>query len=251
MERMNLPRPIPGDDLAYNTMYLRDIPEGYHFADLVPDPNLPISYEMWDALTDFAERYYANWEVNGATIMNWFNGLQLSYDMNKKRFEELLKSLADVKFDKGQTTERTISTNESRLDNRSKSRDGSRSENNDRSYGEYGRSSQTANAREIDLAFDSNNEDPSKKTTTSQNDTNNVAGNETARNSVTDSGSESEQSDGQSALYTTEKVSIDRFQGEDSLTYYERLMKTYPNIFSLFTDMFREDFLIHEVMIWR
>lgn len=251
MERLRLPRPIPGDDTAYNTVYLRDNPDGFHFEDLIPDPNLPLTFDMWDALIDYAERYYANWEINGITLVAWLNGLQLSYDTNKFRFEEILKALNEVKFDKGQTTERTVATNEARSDNRSKSRDGSRSENNDRSYGEYGRTSQSGNGKEIDLAFDSNNEDPTKKTTTSQNDTNNVAGSEAVRNSVTDSDSESEQSDGQSALYTTEKVSIDRFQGEDSLDYYERLMKNYPNIFSLFTDMFREDFLIHEVLIWR
>lgn len=250
MERMNLPNPIPGDDLAYNTMYLRDIPEGYHFADLVPDPNLPISYEMWDALTDFAERYYANWEVNGSTVMNWFNGLQLSYDMNKKRFEELLKSLANVKFDKGQTTERVTEGTESRADTRSKTRDGSRNENIGRSYADNTVAGQTAVAKETDLAFDSANEDPSKKTDTVQNENGTATGSENTASSVTEGGSEKEVTDGSAANYSVEKIKIDRFQGEDSLEYYKRIMESYPNVYSLFADMFREDFLIHEVMIW-
>ena len=106
--------PIIGDDNPYVTSYLRDMPTGYHFADLTFDTSLPLQTSIKDDLLGFAERYYSNFEVNGITVRDWFNNLQLSYDMNKDRFEKLLESIYNIEFEKGNTTTRAKATSDNR-----------------------------------------------------------------------------------------------------------------------------------------
>ena len=92
--------PIEGDDKPYWTIFLKDCPEGYHFVNLNPDETLVNTYEIWDELIDYAERYYADYEIVGNTLTDFLRGLQLSYDSYKLVFENVLKNLEYIRFDK-------------------------------------------------------------------------------------------------------------------------------------------------------
>ena len=178
MNRLNRPNPIIGDDYPYNTIALRDAPEGFHFVNLIPDPSLTLTYEMWDELVGYAERYYADWELNARTLVDWLNGLQLSYDTNKYKFEKALVALANVRFEEGQTVTHTLQ--QSDVNNTVRSKSSSADENTtgtdmgsdsksvtrntadstERDYQGTTANGQDATADEINVAFDSTNTDP-------------------------------------------------------------------------------------------
>lgn len=256
------PNPIKGDDLPYNTIALRDCPDGFHFSALIPDASLVHTYEIWSELVGFAEKYYADWEVNGRTLADWLYGLQESYDANKLTFEKMLETLANVKYDHGQriVTSRSdmLTRNEKRTRSKEESDDNLTSESGSdkRSTSDATMTAQNGVSKDTVLAFDSDNDDPSKKTDTEQYQSGNANGTDAGSYdkdvaSHTSRGAmEGEDSNGSSINEITESTDTDRFQGEDSLEYYKRLMENYPNIFMKFVDMFKDDFLIHEVLIW-
>lgn len=280
------PNPIKGDDLPFNTIALRDCPDGFHFSALIPDASLVHTYEIWSELIGFAERYYADWEINGTTFASWLYGLQESYDANKLTFEKMLETLANVKYDHGQKVTTIRTDNQTRADSRTKTgassdttvssengsdsrtRQGGKTESNQREYNESAITEQNGVTKETALAFDSTNDDPSKKSDTAQNQNGVNVGSEGTSVTSSEDGSESggydkstlssvergstegEKSSGTTLNDILQTVDTDRFQGEDSLEYYKRLMENYPNIFMKFVDMFKDDFLIHEVLIW-
>ncbi len=230
IQRLNEWNPIRGDDSPYYTNYLRDNPEGFHFSDLVQDEEMVLTNQMWDDLIDYAERFYEDYEVVGNTLTDWLRGLQLSYDGNKMMFEKMLESLPFIKFDKGQTVTRTKSTTDSETGSATKNR----------TYSEQNSITTSGEDTRIAVGFDSSNEDPSDKSTS-----------ESAQDT---SGSGSEGViDGSERKHTgseTETVVTDRFAGEDSINYFERVMKLYPNVLDTFVKMFESNFTMMEVLIW-
>lgn len=230
IQKLNKWNPIRGDDDPYYTLALRDCPEGFHFVNLVKDDTLTHTNEMWDLLVDYAERYYADYEVVGNTLKDFLNGLQLSYDGNKLMLENVIANLPYIKFDKGQTVTRNKDVSDTESGTATKNR----------SYSEGNETTDEGADTRIVLGFDSQNEDPSDKTTSSK--TQNTTG----------SGSEdiSDESEHDRTSTETESVVTDRFAGENSIDYYEKVLKVYPNIYELFVKMFETNFTMMEVLIW-
>jgi hypothetical protein len=87
--------PIIGDDDPITTIALRDVPQGYHFKDLVFPARAPLSTALKERLTDFCERHYRNYEIVGVTIGDWYKDLQLCLDVNIDNFEKFLEVYND------------------------------------------------------------------------------------------------------------------------------------------------------------
>lgn len=222
--------PIEGDDRPYWTIFLKDCPEGYHFVNLTQDETCIHTNEIWNELIDYAERYYADYEIVGNTLTDFLRGLQLSYDSYKLVFENVLKNLEYIRFDKGQTTTR----------NRTGSGTDSGTNTKSRNYSETNKTTDQGTTDNINVAFDSNNVDPTSKVKT--NSENNVTGGGTE--SQTDSSSQTK------SETEAETVVVDRFAGENSLDYFERVLKVYPNIYEDFVKIFESNFTLRETLIW-
>ena len=91
IEKLKPYNPIIGDDLPYNSMELRNIPNGFHFINLTPKSDCPLTIAKWDEMTQYAERYYSEYEIVAKTFVNFINRLQISYDENADTFERLLE----------------------------------------------------------------------------------------------------------------------------------------------------------------
>lgn len=230
IQRMSEWNPIHGDDLPYYTNYLRDNPEGFHFVNLVQDDDMVLTNAIWNELIDYAERYYADYEVVGTTLQDFLNGLQLSYDGNKKVFENMLSNMPYIRFDKGQTVTRTKEVSDSETGSASKSR----------TYSESNEITNEGTDTRIALGFDSTNEDPSDKSTSDSTQNTDGSGTE----SVSDESERERSSD------ETETVVTDRFAGENPIDYFEKVLKVYPNIYADFVKMFETNFTMMEVLIW-
>lgn len=230
IQRLNEWNPIRGDDLAYYTTYLRDCPEGFHFVNLVKDDEMTLTNAIWNQLIDYAERYYADYEVVGTTLQDFLNGLQLSYDGGKMVFENMLSNMPYIRFDKGQTVTRTKEVSDSETGSASKSR----------TYSESNEITNEGTDTRIALGFDSQNEDPSDKSTSDSTQNTDGSGTE----SVSDESEREHSSD------ETETVVTDRFAGENPIDYFEKVLKVYPNIYADFVKMFETNFTMMEVLIW-
>lgn len=230
IQKMKGWNPIKGDDSPYWTIALRDCPEGFHFENLTQDETCIHTNEIWDELIDYAERYYEDYEIVGNTFTDWLRGLQLSYDSYKLVFENVLKNLEYLRFDKGQTTTRNRTGNGTDSGTNTKSRN----------YSETNVTTDEGTTDNINVAFDSDNLDPTSKVKTS------------SENNVTGGGTET-QSDSSSQTKTeteSETVVVDRFAGENPLDYFERVLKAYPNIYEDFVKIFESNFTLREVLIW-
>ena len=230
IRKLNKWTPIKGDDDPYYTLALRDCPAGFHFRNLVQDETLTHTNAIWDILTDYAERYYADYEVVGNTLKDFLNGLQLSYDGNKMMFENVLANLPYVRFDSGQTVTRTKNVEDSESGTLTKSR----------SYSEENEVTNEGADTRIVLGFNSTNEDPSDKTTSDSTQNTEGSGSE-------DSTDETER---ERSSEESESVVTDRFAGENAIDYYEKVLKVYPNIYELFVKMFETNFTMMEVLVW-
>lgn len=84
-------KPIVGDDLPNFSMRLRDVPNGFHITDIeINQTTHPRTYEIKDRLLGLTEQYYRNFEVNGITLQDFKENIQLSYDINSDVFEKIL-----------------------------------------------------------------------------------------------------------------------------------------------------------------
>ena len=90
MERLNNFKPIIGDDLPYNTMYLRDVPSGFGFGALVYPDDRPLTYALKDKLNDFASDFYRNYEIVGNTFVDFQRYLQTDLMLNVDTLEKML-----------------------------------------------------------------------------------------------------------------------------------------------------------------
>lgn len=90
MERLNNFKAIIGDDLPYNTMYLRDIPSGFGFGALVYPDDRPLTYALKDKLNEFATTYFRNHEIIGNTLVDFQQYLQSDLMMNIDTLEKML-----------------------------------------------------------------------------------------------------------------------------------------------------------------
>lgn len=88
--------PIEGDDLPIHTLAYRDVPEPFRFKNLKydPDEHPEIDAKFGD-LIDAADRFFANYEVVGITLQDFFDGLQSSFERNKDTLERVLKVYDD------------------------------------------------------------------------------------------------------------------------------------------------------------
>lgn len=230
IQRIQRWNPIRGDDLAYWTIALRDCPDGFHFVNLVKDTEMQLTSAIWDELIDYAERYYADYEIVGNTFQDWLNGLQLSYDGNKTMFENILENMPYIRFDKGQSVTRTRTSSDTE----------SGSDTKNRTYSEENATTNTGEDKRIVLGFDSQNEDPSDKSTSDSTQNTDGSGSEQQTGST----------ERERATEETETTVTDRFQGENPVDYFERVLKVYPNIYEDFVKMFESNFTLREVLIW-
>lgn len=82
--------PIIGDDNPFLTLALKDVPEPYHFKNLVVPERAPLTLALKDRLFGYCEKYYRNYEIIGITIKDWWDELQLMLDTNVDNFEKFL-----------------------------------------------------------------------------------------------------------------------------------------------------------------
>lgn len=83
--------PIPGDDLPYHTIAYRNVAEPYRFKNLPIDATThPLSYAAWASLWGAADLFYANYEIVGITINDFFDGLKSSWERNADTLERVL-----------------------------------------------------------------------------------------------------------------------------------------------------------------
>ena len=222
MEMMKPWKPVKGDDSPFRTIALRDCPTGFHFQNLIPDSTLTYTSELWNELITYAERFYAEYEIVGNTLVDWLNGLQLEYDRNKYRLEMALSKINLVGFDLGSTTIRTKSGTDNVVANGSDSRVNNQTDSNE-----------TDN---IVLAFDSSNEEPSNKTTGNGS----TAISETVTYGRGDNRTISE----------TETTNVNRFMGEFSIDIYKKLIENYPSVLDIFVSFFKNNFSMQEGLYW-
>lgn len=220
--------PVLGDDNPYFSLAYREVPEGYRFDDLpIPDSELyPMLNANWLRFIAIANSYYRNCEINGETIKDFFDNLNLSLELGKDNIEKILENLNYIVFDKGSVTARIVSESGQSSDT------GTRTGNN--------ADNETINLEDknIELAFNSENADPSTKAT------------KTGTDNINHTINESDSRTGSNSRSMTENITVSRYQGEDGISFFERLINVYPNIPRMFIDMFKDDFVINEVIIW-
>lgn len=227
MDRLPTIEPIVGDDKPYNTVFYRDVPDGFRFDDLTFDET---KFEniagVWDDIKEFLNSYFGNWEINAQTFANFFDGLNVSLFENIGQLDYRIGALNLVNPEGGAKTIRT--------------KTGTRQENGtntkSRTYSDSIENTTEGSNENINLAFSSSNNDPTSKTVDNQTVTNEGSGSESQTDTNAVSGSDSE----------SETIRTD----EDTLTFYERVLRLYPNIPNDFVNIFKENFTMHEVLIW-
>ena len=104
-------RPIIGDDEPLYSMYYRDVPTGFRFDDLdIPETYININ-AIKERLIDNANRYYRNYEVNGVTLQDFLDNLQLDFNLNADYFEKMLSEIGILEIICGYTEEYEHSVN--------------------------------------------------------------------------------------------------------------------------------------------
>ena len=87
--------PIIGDNLGYATMPYNRVPAGYGFDTIAPKADCPLTTAKWAELIDFAQRYYAKFEIVGDTLTDFKDNLQTYYDKGADTFERVLEVYDD------------------------------------------------------------------------------------------------------------------------------------------------------------
>ena len=95
MDKLNNFKPILGDDLPYNTLYYRDIPDGFGFDALPFTTDHPRTYAIKDKLVDYATKYYRRYEIVGETITDFYINLCTDYLDNVDTLEKMLEVYDD------------------------------------------------------------------------------------------------------------------------------------------------------------
>jgi len=78
-----------------NYILYKDVPVGYRFDNLVVKADCPLSSAVWTGLIAHANKYYAQREIVGETIQDFFDEISLSYDNNADTLERLLSVYQD------------------------------------------------------------------------------------------------------------------------------------------------------------
>lgn len=90
------PKPITGDNLAYNSLKYADVPQGFRIRDItVSEDDCPLTYAIWAAICSKADLVYHDHEIVGDTIADFFAGLVRAYALNADTFERLLEVYND------------------------------------------------------------------------------------------------------------------------------------------------------------
>lgn len=89
------PRPVTGDDLAYNSLAYRDVPQGFRIADLAVPAECPLTSEIFDLLAERADEVFADHEIVGDTVADFFHSLQNAFWLEADTFERLLEVYHD------------------------------------------------------------------------------------------------------------------------------------------------------------
>lgn len=230
MELLKPIKSIIGEDEPYYSLYYRDVPDGFRLTDIVTKSGLEYITPLWNELINFADRYFADFEVNARTVKDFYNNIQLDYDEYIDMLENKLKNLAIVEFTKGQriTRTKTGTNEESNTDSKTRSFSGTSTEDNDDT------------TEQINLAFASANDSPSHKEV--------YDGSKSVSDSGTETNSGTNNRTGE--MSENETTVIDRFEGENPIDYYERIVEIYPNIKTDFIDIFKNSFILTEVLIW-
>lgn len=180
MERLSKFSPIVGDDLPYNTMALRDVPDGFGFGALVYPDDRPLTYALKDKLNDFATKYFRNHEIVGETLVDWQTYLQCDLLMNIDTMEKMLAVYDDdiAKPTQSRTIKRTYDiadeTNISGTDTNS------------------GTVKSNIENMDYDLPIDNPNGQATAKSTSDGTTTNNLTNTSTGKNAYTHKGTETE-----------------------------------------------------------
>jgi len=317
-------QPITGDDEPYLTMYYRDVPNGYRIENLPIPDNVKYPYlnANWSRLVGLANKFYRNCEINGETLADFFANLDLSLDLGKDRLEKLISNMDLIVFERGSITTRILSEDTESNENSTKSgnntdtesidiskaRTGSNADNETKNFskgktgsnadnetknlskGKTGTNAdnETVNITDqnVELAFNSSNDDPSAKVVKSGTDnithtisetetetgTDNISHTinetetetgtdnishvidesetETQNNEIEHTINESDSRNATSEKGLDETISINRYQGENGIDYFEKLISIYPNLPMMFIDIFKDDFILKEVLIW-
>jgi len=202
-----------GDKDPWVSMRLADVPVGFHFTDLPVPSGCPLTAARWTELIEYAERYYKQWEINGETVQDWFDNLNLSYLRNADTLERFLEiydtDLAKPKYGKTETTTYDI--------------------HNDTS--QSGTQHSVQDSAHVDVATDNVADD-----TPSQRDSNTGDG--------TTSGSQIGAQTGTQELKTEDIGDRDNYQViNDFLDNNRTLCKVFTNIF-------KDNFTLLEVLKW-
>ena len=94
-DKLTIPTDIIGDDLPYNSQWLRKVPDGFGFKALTYPEDRPLTYALKDKLNDFATDYYRNWEIVGTTYADFQINLQVNLLENVDTFEKMLEVYND------------------------------------------------------------------------------------------------------------------------------------------------------------
>lgn len=95
IQKLKYNTPIYGDDNPTISQWYRDVPADFTFSRLTYKSDCPLSIALKDKLSEYADRYYRNFEIVGMTYVDFFENLQLSLDENIDNFEKFLKVYYD------------------------------------------------------------------------------------------------------------------------------------------------------------
>ena len=94
-EYLQNPTNIIGDDLPYNSQWLRKVPDGFGFDALTYPEDRPLTYALKDKFNVFAKDYYRNYEIVGMTYADFQTNLQCDLLLNIDTMEKMLEVYQD------------------------------------------------------------------------------------------------------------------------------------------------------------
>lgn len=168
IERIKPFRPIRGDDLPITSQVYRDVPDEFKITRLQVKAGCPLTEGRWAEILETADAYFQDYEIVGTTYVQWFNQMQTAYYLKADMLESFLRVYND---DINQPTQsRTITRRHTgQYDTSNERRNTDTNTINQESEG---------NEKDIKLAFDSTNRDPSNErdvANTTVTDVNNVS----------------------------------------------------------------------------
>lgn len=264
MEKLPTPKDIIGDTIGYVAPRYEQIPPQYGFDNIVPDANrCPLTYAKWDELINFAKRYYAKFEVNGETYIDFANNLQLYYDKGSDTFERLLEvyddDIAKPILGRDEVTEYDLVTADDRqyANNSSEDTNGTNEDNNTTTNNLKTSGTNSNQTDNIDVPVDAN--DPNTQTPSSiikdngSNSTSNT-GTVTQENTHTDDINVSRNESGNDNNTHTQMGTVKTHLSDlgvrpnyESLNGFLDNNRTY---YDVFVWLFRDCFSINDFLVW-